>query len=124
MDSKSRFRLYNAGNDEPTAPPSMSPTAGIMMQGRPRAVERANEALPALANLYQPAPPNPSSRRRSATDNPITMIESLARKGGVDPRNSSIEEVLQGAWKSSPTDAVGEAIDGLSKQFGVRAPWE
>ena len=124
MDSKSRFRLYNAGNDEPTAPPSMSPTTGIMMQGRPRAVERANEALPALADLYQPAPPNPSSRRRSANDNPITMIESLARKGGVDPRRASIEEVLRGAWKSSPTDAVGEAIDGLSKQFGVRAPWD
>lgn len=101
MDSKLMDLYARAKAGEPA--PFNSPSTARMMEQRPRAVARSQEM------------------GDSADD--VTVIENLARRAGVDPERANAAEVMAGAWRASPTDGVGEAIDRLSQRLGVPPPW-
>jgi hypothetical protein len=51
-------------------------------------------------------------------------LKGIAAQAGVDVNNASPEEIAHGAWKVSPTDGVGEAIERSAKVLGFRPPLE
>lgn len=75
--------------------------------------------------LQQQMPPNQlAPQRPEAPPDPFEAILDAARRSGVDVNRATAEDILDAAWKSQPSDGMGEAIDQASRHFGIKPPWE
>lgn len=86
---------------------------GMMKLGGP---SDANKPFPLSVPAEQAPPVNEQSDRYA------DMIAKAAK--GVDPSKADPQEVIDAAWKSSPTDDMADAIEHIAKRYKLRLPWE
>jgi len=87
-------------------------------------ISRAN-AAPANEVPQQDDPENNES-------SPVTdvfgemgqMIGKAATAAGVDTEKSPPQDVINAAWKASPSDEMANAIEVMVKRYKLKAPWE
>jgi len=55
---------------------------------------------------------------------PYQGVFDAAKSKGVDYQKADPKDVMDAAWEASPTDAMGEMLDAMSKSLGIPPPWE
>jgi hypothetical protein len=112
-------------------------TQNALLQRARYRPETPNERIPG------PPPRDPrqkdllteSPREGGGTALAQRIVTELARKAGVDPQQEmaaakggdiapAIERVMRAAHSQAGTDMEMEAIERLSRQFGVKPPWD
>lgn len=61
---------------------------------------------------------------QQALDQYADAIAQAANAGGLDVRRAKPQEVIDAAWKQSPTDGMADAIEFIAKRHGLKLPWE
>lgn len=82
---------------------------------------RRSKRPPGMMNLGGPDAPRDNQRE---TGDPFSVVRDAAVKSGIDVRRASPQEIIDAAWKATPTDAVGEMIEMMARKYNLRRPWE
>lgn len=81
------------------------------------------ERPPGMMKLGGPQEAQADQAEMAATRYADTVAEA-AKRSGVEIGKASPQDVINGAWKASPTDEMADAIEFFAKRHGLTLPWE